>query len=60
MKDRNWWDTTISYEEIVYDYLLTSESYETIPKEVIEFAAMIMKTSIAELAEYLKKKYEEE
>jgi len=59
MKD-SWWDTTVSYEDIVYNYMLIYESYEAVSKETaIAFVAALMDVKVAELAEFLKKKYEE-
>ena len=60
MKDRNWWDTTVSYEDIVYDYMLIYESYAELSKETaIAFVADLMNVKVAELAEFLKDKYRE-
>lgn len=60
VEEKNWWDNKISYEDIVYDHLLSYGCFENIPDEVIEFAARLMKTTYEELYNYLEEKYEEE
>lgn len=60
IEKENWWDNTISYENIVYDHLLSYGDFENIPDEVIEFASRLMKVAYEELYDYLEKKYDEE
>lgn len=60
MKNRNWWDTEVTYEDLVYEHLLVYKSYETIPFEVIEFCAGVLNITVNELQDYLKEKYSEE
>ena len=60
VEEKNWWDNKISYEDIVYDHLLSYGSFENVPDEVIEFATKLMNTTYEELYNYLEGKYEEE
>jgi hypothetical protein len=60
IKNENWWDNMISYETIVYDYLLNYGDFENIPIPVIEFAARLMHTPYEDFYNYLKGKYEED
>ena len=60
MKNSTWWDTEVTYEDLVYDHLLVYKSYEAIPFEVIEFCAGVLNITVNELQNYLEEKYSEE
>lgn len=57
-EDKNWWDNKISYEDIVYDHLLSYGSFENVSDDVIEFASRLMKTTYEKLYNYLEREYD--